>query len=140
MDRLIVERKLESLRRCLARVRSKLPVDPVRLRSDYDLQDVLVLNLSRAVQQSFDLALHLQAGAATPPPETMGQAFDRLAEAGLLEPALALRLRRAVGFRNVVVHAYQAINWDIVEAILAHHLDDFSAFARRVADAFDLSH
>ena len=44
MDRLIIERKLDSLQRCLASVRDKTPADVVTLESDLDLQDVLVLN------------------------------------------------------------------------------------------------
>lgn len=50
MAALIVERKLDSLRRCLTRLRTKAPASVEQLRCDLDLQDVLVLNLSRAVQ------------------------------------------------------------------------------------------
>lgn len=60
----------------------------------------------------------------------MGEAFDRLAERGLLAPDLALRMKKSVGFRNIAVHAYDNIDWQIVFAIVTHHLDDFEAFAR----------
>lgn len=52
MDRAVVERKLESLRRYLERIASKRPASFAALESDLDLQDVLVLNLSRAVQSA----------------------------------------------------------------------------------------
>ncbi len=42
-------RKLEALRHCLQRLRERRPVSAAILASDEDLQDVLVLNLSRAV-------------------------------------------------------------------------------------------
>ena len=132
MDRVIVARKLDSLRRCLARVRRKCPPDAATLATDADLQDIIVLNLSRAVQLCVDLALHMLADLDPSPPETMGQAFDRLAEAGRLSPALAQRLRKAVGFRNLAVHNYAAINWQIVHAIATTHIEDFEAFARIV--------
>jgi uncharacterized protein YutE (UPF0331/DUF86 family) len=45
---------------------------------------------------------------------------------------LANRLRKAVGFRNIAVHSYQSINWDIVHAIATDHLEDFEEFARAV--------
>jgi hypothetical protein len=48
VDRLVLERKLESLRRCLVRVRSRCPATLPELVQDLDAQDVLVLNLSRA--------------------------------------------------------------------------------------------
>lgn len=133
MDRLIVERKLDSLQRCLARLAEKRPESPEALAEDVDLQDVLVLNLSRAVQICVDLAAQLLAGRKGPAPETMGQAFERLEKEGVLDPKLALRMRKAVGFRNLAVHAYEDIDWNIVFAIVTRHLGDFEAFARVTA-------
>lgn len=137
MDRLIVERKLDSLNRCLARVVSRRPATVDALEADIDLQDVLVLNLSRAVQICVDLATHLLSGLHVPPPDTMGAAFDRLAQAGILDAGLALRMRKAVGFRNIAVHAYDSIDWAIVFAIATERLQDFEAFARLVAARLD---
>ena len=132
MDRLIVERKLDSLRQCLARVRERCPADVETLAGSADLQDIVVLNLSRAVQICVDLALHALSSMNEPVPDTMGQAFDRLAQAGLISSELALRLRKAVGFRNVAVHSYSSIDWAIVHAIATRHLGDFDAFARQM--------
>lgn len=133
MDRLIVERKLDSLQRCLARIRLRCPADAAILARDADLQDVLVLNLSRAVQICVDLGTHALSELALPPPDTMGQTFDLLAQADAMTPELALRLRKAVGFRNLAVHAYQSIDWDIVFAIATRHLQDFEDLARVIA-------
>lgn len=132
MDRVIVSRKLDSMQRCLRRVRDRRPDSVEALLADVDAQDVLVLNLSRAVQLCVDLALHLMSDMDLPPPETMAQSFDRLASAGVLDAALALRMRKAVGFRNIAVHAYDDIDWNIVHAIAARHLRDFEDFARVV--------
>lgn len=138
MDRLIVERKLDSLRRCLARIASRRPATVDALEADLDLQDVLVLNLSRAVQICVDLATHLIADLSLPPPDTMGAAFDRLAQAGILDSDLTLRMRKAVGFRNIAVHAYDTIDWKIVFAIATERVRDFEAFARAVAARLDV--
>lgn len=134
MDRLIVERKLDSLQRCVARIVSKSPASVAALEADVDLQDVLVLNLSRAVQLCVDLGAHLLTDVPLPPPDTMGETFDRLAQAGLLGPDLALRMKKAVGFRNIAVHAYDVIDWHVVHAIVTRHLDDFRQFALAVID------
>lgn len=133
MDREIVEQKLESLRRCLQRITTKCPADAATLAADFDLQDIVSLNLSRAVQLSVDIGAHLIASMNVPPPDTMGQTFDLLAQAGLLNAELASHLKKAVGFRNIAVHNYEKINWDIVHSIVKHHLGDFSEFANVVA-------
>ena len=133
MDRLIVERKLDSLPRCGARIADRCPQSIAALTADIDLQDVLVLNISRAVQLCVDLASHLISDLRLPPPDTMGEAFDRLLQAGILDPGLALRMKKSVGFRNIAVHAYDQIDWGIVFAIASRHLQDFKDFARVVA-------
>lgn len=133
MDRVLIEQKLESLRRCVARVAAKCPAGIETLASDADLQDIVVLNLTRAVQLCVDLGAHLIAETELPAPETMGQTFDLLSQAGVLEHDLAERMKRAVGFRNLAVHQYQAIDWAIVHAICVRHLQDFRAFAQAVA-------
>lgn len=48
MDRVIIERKLDSLHRSLSRVVAKRPVDVATLTSDIGLQDVLSASGSRS--------------------------------------------------------------------------------------------
>ena len=81
MDREVIEQKLESLRRCLKRIAEKCPAESEKLINDLDLQDIIALNLSRAVQLCVDI------GASRPQ-----------------QPHLALRLKKAVGFLNIAVH------------------------------------
>ena len=135
MDRELVDNKLESLRRCVRRAEAKCPEQVEALTGDYDAQDILALNLTRAVQLCVDVALHLVAESEhEPPPDTMAASFDALHRLGVLAPDLAERLRRAVGFRNVAIHNYRAIDWAIVHTICREHLGDFRAFARAVDD------
>ena len=133
MDRAVMERKLESLRHCLQRIEQKCPADAQALAADGDLQDIVVLNLSRAVQLCVDIGAHILSSRSVSPPETMGQTFDLLAQAGVVTEALASRMKKAVGFRNIAVHSYEAINWHIVHGIAIKHLVDFSEFARAVS-------
>jgi len=137
MDREVVEQKLESLRRCLRRIETKCPADAATLVADMDIQDIVSLNLSRAVQISVDIGAHLIAGMEVPPPDTMGQTFDLLAQEGVLNGELASNLKKAVGFRNIAVHNYESIDWNIVHSIVKYHLADFSEFAKVVADRLE---
>lgn len=130
MDREIIAQKLESLRRCLQRIETKCPNDPSILISDIDLQDIISLNLSRAVQLCVDIGAHLISCMDLPPPNTMGQTFDQLEQSGLISDSLATNLKKAIGFRNIAVHNYDAINWQIVYSIITNHLLDFTEFAK----------
>ena len=94
MDREVVTQKLESLRRCIQRIADKCPATPEALALDPDLQDILALNLTRAVQLCVDIGAHIIAGLGVPPPDTMGQTFDVLTRAGVIPENLALQLKK----------------------------------------------
>ena len=135
MDREVIEQKLESLRRCLRRIAGKCPTDPGKLENDPDLQDIIVLNLTRAVQLCVDIGAHLVSSMQVSPPDTMGETFDVLTKSGIIPEALAIHLKKAVGFRNIADHNYEQINWVIVHTIARDYLDDFSEFARITASS-----
>lgn len=130
MDSIVLAEKLESLRRCIRRLEDKRAPSAAELSADLDRQDVISLNLTRAVQLCVDIASHLLSATDEPAPASMGEAFDRLEHTGLIDAALCQHLKSAVGFRNIAVHSYRKIDWEIVQAITWRHLDDFRAFAR----------
>jgi uncharacterized protein YutE (UPF0331/DUF86 family) len=134
MDREVIEQKLEALQRSVQRVQEKCPREPAALVQDADAQDIVAHNLTRAVQLCVDIGAHLIADSNIPAPDTMGGTFDALAELGCIDHELAGRLEKAVGFRNIAVHNYQAIDWYIVHTIALTRLADFRAFAQAVVD------
>lgn len=135
MDREVIEQKIESLRRCVERVRQKTPATAASLASDPDAQDIFTLNLTRAVQLCVDIGAHLIARQDKPAPDTMGQTFDVLTDMGVIPDDLAVRTKKAVGFRNIAVHNYETIDWHIAHVIATRHVKDFAAFAVAVVAA-----
>lgn len=132
MDRALIEEKLESLRRCVRRIEAKRPDDVRRLEDNWDVQDILTLNITRAVQLCVDVAMHVAASGEVRSPDTMADAFDALHQMEVLPAGLTQRMKGAVGFRNIAIHEYKSVDWQIVHAICHQHLDDFRQFAQRV--------
>lgn len=132
MDQLVVERKIESLRKCITRVEQRCPATLDELKTDLDAQDVLVLNLTRSVQLCVDISMHILSTLNRPVPETMGQSFTELAAASVIDKALAEALCKSVGFRNVAIHNYEEINWAIVFSIARNKLNDFKQFVTQI--------
>lgn len=136
MDRELVAQKLESLRRCVRRLEERCPESPRELAQDADAQDIVSLNLSRAIQLCVDMGAHwLSEHEEQDVPATMGEVFTELNHASIIDEQLAGNLRRAVGFRNLVVHNYEKIDWEIVYTLCTERLEDFRRFAE-VLDAF----
>ena len=50
MDQILIHKKLEALRYCIARVSEKCPSELLQLEESPDLHDIVVLNLTRSVE------------------------------------------------------------------------------------------
>jgi len=133
MDRDIIMRKLDSLARCVGRIEEKRPPTLQELVDDIDTQDILSVNLERAVQVAVDIGVHIIADFSVPPPKTMGEVFVILSSEGVIPEEVGTALRRAVGFRNLSVHAYDQIDWERVFDIVQERLEIFRQFADAIA-------
>ncbi len=128
MDDVIVN-KVAAIERCIRRVREEHAGDDTVLERDITKQDSSVLNLQRACETSIDLAMHLVRVARLGVPQDSREAFALLAAHAGLDRALADRLMRMVGFRNIAVHDYQALDPSILREIIARRLDEIIQFA-----------
>lgn len=128
-DAAAVEARLRELSRRLRRIELKKPASLRELATNEDLQDILARNLELAIQACTDIAAHV-CGAHGVVPTTSGEALALLARKGMPESRLARRLRRAVGFRNVPVHEYTAVDWAIALRVLRRDLRDLATFGK----------
>jgi uncharacterized protein YutE (UPF0331/DUF86 family) len=125
---MVIKTKLESLRNCLDRIESKKPKTLDSLLQDIDAQNIIALNLERYVQICVDIANHILSSLDVAPAMTMAESFERLSEKEIIPPRLAENLKRAVGFRNLSVHAYNKTDWQLFWNILEEDLSDLVHF------------
>ena len=126
----VLVNKAAAIERAVRRVREEYGSDDSNLTANQTRQDAIILNLQRACESSIDAAMHLVRVHRLGIPQETREAFDLLERAGRLDPALAARLRKMVGFRNVAVHDYQKLSLDVVRSIIVERLDDFLEFTR----------
>jgi uncharacterized protein YutE (UPF0331/DUF86 family) len=126
----VVVNKVQSIQRCVLRAREEHQAAGGRFPSDYTRQDAAILNITRACEQAIDLANHLIRVEKLGIPNDSSESFGLLVKAGILSAALADKLKKMVGFRNTVIHEYQAVDINIVEAVIRSGLDDLLAFAQ----------
>ena len=127
VDQDILLAKVAAIRRCLERIRTVTGGDPESL-VDLDRQDVFVLNLQRAVQAAIDLAVHIVSDESWGIPATLKEAFTLMAAHGVVSRDLGGHLEAMVGFRNLAVHDYQAIDPRVLQRILTERLGDLDTF------------
>ena len=125
--------KLGELADRLARVRAHRAPSAGALQADRDRLDLIAFNLMLAVQACADIASHLIADEAWPPAASLGAAFERLRDEGVISPPVCEALGRAVGLRNVVAHGYATVRPDAIHAASTRGTEDLETFAREVA-------
>jgi len=127
----IVFLKIESIEKCLKRIKGKEQNKEFNIE-DYDTQDVIVLNLQRACQQSIDLAMFIVAEFGLGIPKTSVDSFQKLLDEKIITKEIFENMKGMVGFRNVAVHQYQSIDYDIVEYVIKNKLSDFYDFNKEI--------
>ena len=131
IDEDIVLAKVAIIQRCLRRIREKVGMTPERL-DDPDIQDIVVLNLQRAIQAAIDLAAHLVAEEALGLPSSLRENFQLLGRAKIIPAELAEKMQKMVGFRNIAIHEYQNLNPIILKKIVTERLDDLVQYYKHV--------
>jgi uncharacterized protein YutE (UPF0331/DUF86 family) len=135
VERDVVIAKAATIERCLARV-AEVRSRPSGALLPIDVEDIVVLNVTRAAQAAADLAAHVVAAEGYGLPDSLAAGFTLLEKQGIIDPAIAGKLRAAMGFRNVAVHSYETVDSRIVEAIATHHVDDLRRFAAGMVERY----
>lgn len=127
----LLTNKLKSLSRCISRIESK--TNP-NFYIDLDSQDVVHLNLQRAIQLSIDLGAILLKELKIEIPNSRSEIFQKLFEVNVLPNELASSLSRSVGFRNLAVHEYNKVDLEKVYYFSTSELHIFKEFGKAVIE------
>ena len=127
VDEVRVSRLLRAARDDLASLQREARSPADRRADPLWLSGVKYLFIT-AIEACVDVAQHICASEGWGPPSTNAESLRVLAQHGVIDSALAPRMGRAVGFRNVLVHDYVDVDDAVVLARLADvsDLDDFT--------------
>ena len=125
----VILAKAEIIERCLRRVDEVYAGRSENLHSDFTKQDSILLNLERACQAAVDLALRIVRLRSLGLPKQSREAIILLEQSSIIPADLGDSLRAMVGFRNIAVHNYRALNLQTVERILRERVGDLRRFA-----------
>ncbi len=94
----------------------------------------VVHTLQLAIQAALDAASHIVSDQRLGEPRENRDLFDFLARDGWFGTELAATLGRMVGFRNLLVHEYAAVDLSIVREVVERRLDDLLDFVVAVRE------
>jgi uncharacterized protein YutE (UPF0331/DUF86 family) len=128
MDDILIN-KAATIERCVARACEEYQYDPNSFATDFTRQDAAILNVQRACEAALDMGQHLIRREHLGVPQSARDVFTLLDRGGWIDTTLADSLKRMVGFCNIAVHEYQALQLPITVSIITQHLDDFLGYS-----------
>jgi uncharacterized protein YutE (UPF0331/DUF86 family) len=129
-------RKVSSVEKHLRRIKELPQISLDEFSNDANVQDILLFNLTQAIQNCIDIAAHIVSDEGWGVPATQSEMFDTLVEKSVISRELAKRLIAMVGFRNRVIHEYERLNLEIVYRVWTERLTDIEEFVSNVLKRF----
>jgi uncharacterized protein YutE (UPF0331/DUF86 family) len=122
-----IERRLDELSERLARLEPLKDKPRHAFQEDPYLRDIVERNLEIAAQSCIDICHRIIALEDAQKPKDYYEAFLIVGELGVLPVDFSQRMAPIAGFRNILVHEYVSVNWDLVYENL-QRLDDLYRF------------
>ncbi|NGX40246.1 MAG: hypothetical protein KR126chlam4_00063 [Candidatus Anoxychlamydiales bacterium] len=135
MDDVILN-KVAIIEKCIKRIKEEYIGSEREFETNFTKQDSIILNIQRACEAAIDLAAHLIRLNNLGVPQKTRDVFIFLEEGKIISQDLSKRLQKMVGFRNIAVHDYKALNLEIVKSIIEKQLGDFLEFTKLVIEKF----
>lgn len=109
-----IENKVSSVKKYLLILDRYQGLAQTDIENDIDIRGAIERYLYLAIQSAIDLAESIISYRRLRKPTTMGDSFHILSEAGIIDQALMQKLIQMTGFRNVIAHAYDDLDYSIV--------------------------
>jgi uncharacterized protein YutE (UPF0331/DUF86 family) len=138
VNKSVILRKVSLIRHNLSRLKEKENVSLESLKNDLDIQDIVLHNLQLAIQGCIDIGSHLISDEGWGVAGSLNEIFHILQNKGVIKAEMVEKIISMVGFRNILVHEYENVNFDIVYNILHHHLRDINEYLLAIVNYFKL--
>jgi uncharacterized protein YutE (UPF0331/DUF86 family) len=106
--------------------------------ADQDSRDIASFRLIVATEAAIDICLHISSRLLKKVPEEYAACFKLLADHGVINEDLALRLARMARFRNLLVHHYWKIDYSrMYEILTGPDLEDLNQFMHVIGELIE---
>lgn len=128
----VVENKISAVKKYLGIVGGYKKYSQQEIESNLDLKGALERYLYLTVQATIDLADALVSYKQFRKPTSMSESFDILNEEGIILKELTEKMVKMTGFRNIIAHDYEKIDYSIVYDVLQNGFGDVEKFVEVV--------
>jgi len=129
----VIENKISAAKKYLKILEKYQQYSRAEIENDIDRRGAVERYLYLAVQSAIDLAEAAIAYKNFRKPATLSESFYILEENGIIPRELTEKMVRMTGFRNIVAHDYEKLDYEIVYDVLKNRLRDIGNFTAQIA-------
>lgn len=130
---IVIENKISSIKKYLKILDGYKKYSKEEIENDINIKGALERYLYLAAQATIDLAEAVIAYKKFRKPTTLSESFHILNEEKITSKELTEKMVGMTGFRNIVAHDYEKINYDLVYRVLQSGLKDIEEFVSFVS-------
>jgi uncharacterized protein YutE (UPF0331/DUF86 family) len=94
------------------------------MQRHYEIERIIEL----LIMTASDIVFHLLVQKGEQPPATYKSAFLRAGEGGIIDKELSNNLAKGAGLRNILVHEYEEIDYQLLHKSISIVINDFTSF------------
>lgn len=133
VSRDVVIQRLDRIQELLAEMRGIGVPDAEKLRDDHVTRYALERLATLIVDTATALNSHITSRVLQRVATTYAESFDLIADVGALERSFAARIRNSAKLRNLLIHDYADIDYDVLSKALRQLVDDYDRYRTQVA-------
>lgn len=126
----VIENKISAIKKYLGILEGYKKYSLDEIKNDINIRGSVERYLYLVSQATIDLADSVIAYKKFRKPTTMAECFHILFEEKIIKDDLRDKLAGMVGFRNVMAHDYENVDYEIVYDVIQKRLVDLKEFTR----------
>ena len=133
----ILYKKITYIKFNIDRLKSKQYISQKEFLNNFDIRESVLLNLQQAIQGCIYISTHIIADNSWGTPGSTSDIFYILEKHKIIPSSMVEIMVKMCGFRNLIVHQYSDINYNIVYTIYQNQLIDFDEFLNEIQHHFN---
>lgn len=130
----VIENKISAVKKYLKILKGFKNYSQKEIEENINVRGAVERYLYLATQATIDLAEAIIACKKFRKPSTLGESFYILNEEKIIPNELREKMVGLTGFRNIIAHDYEKVNYEIVYDILQNRLRDIEKFLKIISE------
>ena len=128
LNPVLIQKRCVEIEESLERLEELKKITKEEFLQSKDLQDIASYRLIVAIEAALNLCYHVSAKKLKKTPSEYAECFEILGEANIIPQELAEELKKMARFRNMLVHMYWKIDYELTFDIIRENLDHLRQF------------